>query len=101
MILDPWEVRAAVIARRGIYLRNVLLRERPVVLIRSGRRPDWLRSLKLAETTFTKPRSLSSLAAYPVLRRFIGTPAERAVRLALTLAENALIYARYELISKN
>jgi hypothetical protein len=99
VIVDPWEVRAVIVARRRTHLRNVLLRERPVVVARIGKRPDWLRRLRTEDQLVELPELVLSLASYPELRRFVGTPIEPVVRIALTLAENALIYARYERIS--
>lgn len=99
VVLDPWEVRTVVVTRSGRLLKNALLRERPVLVARLERSPSWLKRLRLTDKVVEIPELLSSLASYPELRRFTGTPTELLVRIALTLAEEALIHARYELLS--
>lgn len=85
VVLDLWEVRAAVVSLSSVRLCRILLQERPTVVV-TPRAPKWLRRLRLAIEQQEAPSRPRSLAAHPELRRFIGTAAEHVIRQAITLA---------------
>ena len=101
IVIDPWEVRAAAVSTNPAFIRNLLLRERPTLIVVAGRLPHWLKANRLRLRRVDLPNSPGTLSHVPELRRFRGTGNEPAIRVVLALAEEALTQASYELISQD
>ena len=89
VVLDPWEVRTAVLGATAPALRRALLRERPTV-VATAAVPAWLQRLRFPVLTVEKPVEPASLSDFPELRRFVGTRFEPSLGRALALADHAL-----------
>jgi hypothetical protein len=89
VVLDPWEIRTAVVGARPPALRRALLRERPTV-VATAAVPGWLKRLPYGVRLVEEPVQPASLGDFPELRRFVGTRFEPSLGRALALADHAL-----------
>jgi hypothetical protein len=100
VVLDPWEVRVAMVAPIAT-VRLALLRERPSA-VATNRRWPWLRrtGLDLATTDLSTTDLVP--ADHPEMRRFAGTRDEPLLRRALILAIQLLNQTLHDqLVSEN
>ena len=100
VVIDPWEVRVAMIAPVAT-IRLALLRERPTAVAANHIWP-WLRraEVDLVPVAPTDPKVPTP--DLPELRRFAGSKHEKLIGQALALADQALTHALHEqLISQN
>src|SRR6266542_410250 len=100
VVLDPWEVRAAMVAPIAT-ICTALLRERPT-LVAANRRWPWLRRAEVEVIPVAITKVKAAGASLPELRRFTGTRHERLIGSALVLADQVLTNALHEqLFSQN
>jgi hypothetical protein len=94
VVLDPWEVRVAMVAPTAT-VRRALLRERPGA-VAANRVLPWLRRREFNIVPVSLSDRAASRPALPELRRFAGTRHEKLIASALALADEALNYALHE-----
>jgi hypothetical protein len=99
VVIDPWEVRVAMVAPIAT-IRLALLRERPTV-VAANRIWPWLARTPVEIVPVAAGDLKSSVADLPELRRFAGTKHEKLVADALALADQALTHALNEQIASH
>ena len=100
VVLDPWEVRVAMIAPIAT-IRLALLRERPTA-VATNRNWPWLRRADVEIVPYAPTDPKVPRPDLPELRRFAGSKHEKLIGQSLALADQALTHALHEqLISQN
>jgi len=100
VVIDPWEVRVAMVAPIET-IRIALLRERPTA-VATNRRWPWLSRAEVDVITVASTDPKVPRPNLPELRRFAGSKHERLIGSALALADQTLTHALHEqLVSQN